>query len=337
MPEPETGRRPPVSREPGKPSEEILTACVRAATAAPSIHNSQPWLFRIGDGTVDVLADPGRRLEAIDPSGREMLISIGAAVFNLRLALHAQGWTPETRLFPEAAEPDRVARVLAGSYAQPDESLVELAAALPHRHTNRLPFTSAMVPAPVLRALAAAAESEGAVFHVADTVARNAILDLVRTADERLRARGVRRAELAGRSRPAPRRRNALPPVAPGSWDALEVLPVRDFGLALPQLHRPAEPFPSSPTIAVLSTGTDGPGAWVRSGQALQRVLLTATTRGIATTPMSHPLEIPALREVVAGAESGRRPQVILRLGYAPPTPPTPRRPLPEVLLPAAP
>src|SRR5215468_12778150 len=95
----------------GDLTEAELAGCVRAAIAAPSIHNSQPWHFRYRDGGVDVFADRTRRLEVIDPYGRDLMISIGAAIFNLRLAMHQLGWIPAVKLFPESTEPDLVAAV----------------------------------------------------------------------------------------------------------------------------------------------------------------------------------------------------------------------------------
>lgn len=337
MPDVETDAPPPDGQEAGGPTEATLANCVRAAIAAPSIHNSQPWLFRIGDGSIDVWADRRRRLEVIDPSGREMFISVGAAVFNLRLDMRRQGWLPMTKLFPEPAEPDLVARVAAGRLARPSDSLLALAAAIPRRHTNRRPFASAAIPASVFEELTAAARNEGAMLRAADAVGRNAILSLVRSAEQRLHDQGIYRAELAAWTRPEPTRRDGVPPQALGPWHALEALPLRDFGLTLPQLRRPVEPFEPYPTIVVISTEGDGVNQWVMSGQALQRVLLAATVRGLAATPMSQPLEIPALRELVTSPASGWWAQVILRLGYAPPTSPAPRRPVADVMFPAPP
>jgi hypothetical protein len=110
-------------------------------------------------------------------------------------------------------------------------------------------------------------------------------------------------------------------------------MPLRDFGLIQPQLHRRQEQFEPYPTILVLSTAGDAPDQWLRAGQALQRVLLVATGRGLAATPMSQPLEIPSLRELFAAGSTGRWAQVVLRVGYGKPTAATPRRPLGEVLL----
>jgi nitroreductase len=347
----------PGAQGPAALADAALTACVRAAIAAPSIHNSQPWRFGIRAGGVDVYADWDRRLDVVDPGGRELLISVGAAVLNLRLAMRRQGRVPVLRLPPgpdDAAvaghdavawavpgpagrrPPELVARVEPGPPAAPDSALDALADAIPRRHTNRRPFARAVIPAAVLEDLAAAARMERATLSVANPVGRNAILSLVRTADQRLRAQGVYRAELAEWTVPAHGRRDGVPPQAFGSWDAMEALPLRDFGLTEPQLHRVSERFEPYPTIVVLSTDGDTAEQWIRTGQALQRVLLTATVQGLAATPMSQPLEIPSLRALVTDPAAGRWAQVILRLGYAEPAQPTPRRHLDEVLLPAA-
>ena len=338
MSEPDVREEPTRTEQPGGLTEAGLSGCVEAAIAAPSIHNSQPWWFRIRDGGVDVFADWDRKLAVIDPSGRELLISMGAAVFNVRLAMRQQSRAPTLHLFPDPAERDLVARVVPGRRVPPDESVQRLAAAIPRRHTNRRPFARAVIPASVLDELIAAAAAEGATLAVAGAVARGAILSLVRTAEQRLRQLGVYRAELAEWTRAVHGRHDGVPPQAFGPWDALEALPLRDFGLTHPTLRRFSERFEPYPTIVVLSTDGDTADRWLQAGQAMQRVLLMATVRGLAATPMSQPLEIPALRELTTDTVTGRWAQVILRLGYAqPPTTQTPRRPLADVLLTGSP
>jgi nitroreductase len=314
-------------------TDTALTSCVEAAIAAPSIHNSQPWRFRIRDGGIDVYADWSRRLEVIDPSGRELLISVGAAVLNLRLAIHQQGRLPILRPFPEPDRPDLVARVTTGQPATPSAALRALAAAIPRRHTNRRPFARVVIAQSVLEELASAASGEGASLRVADAVSRGAILSLVRSAEQRLRAQHIYRAELTEWTAPAHGRRDGVPPQAFGPWAAMETLPLRDFGFTQPELRRGGERFEPYPTIVVLSTDGDTTDQWLRAGQALQRVLLTATVHDLAATPMSQPLEVPALRELITDTATNRHAQVILRLGYGQPTTPTPRRPVADVLL----
>ncbi|MGX6607367.1 Acg family FMN-binding oxidoreductase [Micromonosporaceae bacterium Da 78-11] len=312
--------------------QTFLAQCVQTAGLAPSLHNSQPWRFRIMGGGIDVLADPGRRLEALDPSGRELLISVGAALFTLRLAVRNQGWIPELTVFPDPGAPELVARVLPGRRAAPSSAVRALAAAVTQRHTNRWPFDEAVVPADAVEQLTEAAVHEGALLTVAGAVSRNLILGLGHTAERRLRADGGYRAELGRWTRPSPRRRDGIPPAAVGPWDALERLPLRDFGLAQSQPWRTTERFEDHPTIAVLATDGDRPEDWVRAGQALQRVLLVATCLGLATTPISQPVEIPAIRELLTDTHAGRWAQMIVRLGYGSPAAATPRRPLAEIL-----
>ena len=327
---PSTSNGPPAS---GRLSQAALLSCVRAAVAAPSLHNSQPWRFRVRMNGVDVYADRARQLEVIDPTGRELVISVGAAVFNLRVAIRQHGRVPVWRAWPDPDEADLVARVRPGPAAPRDPVVDALAGAIPRRHTNRRPFDRVVVPTAILEELADAAAVEGATLSIADAVARTAILSLVRTAEQRLRAQGRYRAELTDWTLPAHRRRDGIPPQAFGPWAALETLPLRDFGLTQPQLHRRDERFEPYPTILVLSTDGDTADQWVRAGQALQRTLLVATVHGLAATPMSQPLEIPALRELITDTGTGRWPQVIVRVGYGQPAAATPRRPLTEVLI----
>jgi nitroreductase len=210
--------------------------------------------------------------------------------------------------------------------------LVALAEAIPRRHTNRLPFAPTVVPTQILDQLAEAARSEGAMLRTADPAERRVVLHLLSAAAERLGARGIHRADSTVRAR-ASRRHTGLPRQALGLWEALEALPLRDIGLRQPELRELNDPDLPFPTIVILSTGRDSTSDWVASGQALQRVLLVATVHGLAATPMSQPLEDPELRAVLAGSGEARWAQLILRLGYAPPTVPASRRPLAEVLL----
>ncbi|HKS98812.1 MAG TPA: nitroreductase family protein [Rugosimonospora sp.] len=308
-----------------------LAECLRAATAAPSIHNSQPWRFRLGHG-IEVHADRTRLLPAIDPTGRELMISLGAAILNLRLAILDHGRLPLLRLLPEPTNPDLAARVTIGHPVRPDTTIQTLAAAIPRRHTNRHPFHNTPVPADVLDELHAAADVEGARLARTDPVGRDAILSLVRTADDWQRAEHRYRAELTTWTTTDHTRPDGIPATAFGPHDSLAALPLRDFGLTRPDAPRRTATFEPHPTIVLLSTFGDSPRQWLRAGQALQRVLLTATIRGLAATPMTQPLEYAELRNLLVDTRQGMAAQVILRLGYGPPAAGTPRRPLSEVL-----
>ncbi|BCJ50159.1 hypothetical protein Asp14428_16340 [Actinoplanes sp. NBRC 14428] len=314
----------------GALSRTVLAECVRTATAAPSLHNSQPWLFRVGENHVDVYADRTRQLPVLDPDGRELMISVGAALFTLRLAFRAAGCLPLLDLFPSRHDGDLVARVAAGRRAEPTPGVTSLAAAVERRHTNRYPFADTALPADAVERLIAAARLEGAALAVATPAGRDAVLGMSHAADRHLRARDGYADELARWTAPGRGRRDGVPVTALGPWDAREVLPVRDFHL--PRSAGGAR-FEPHPTLVVLTTRGDGPAEWVQAGQALQRVLLAATTLGLAATPVSQPVELPAARSRLSDPRTDTWAQMVLRLGYGRPVPGTPRRPLKDVMV----
>ncbi|MEU7906131.1 Acg family FMN-binding oxidoreductase [Actinoplanes sp. NPDC049118] len=321
-----------MSTIPVQPPRCVLLDCVRTATEAPSLHNSQPWRFRPRGAMVDVYADPGRRLRVLDPSGREQLISVGAAVFTLRLAIRRAGYRSDVNIFPEPAEPDLAARVTLAHAAAPSTAVRALAAAIGRRHTNRWPFAETPVAADILDALRAAARRERAVLAVAHPAGREAILRLARSADRWLRDRPGRREELA-RWTAGGTRHDGVPRWAAGLRDENDAIPTRDFAESSSEPRRSA-PFEPYPTILVLATAGDRWPDWIRAGQALQRVLLTATWKGLATTPISQPLEVPWARRMLLDPATGLSVQMVLRVGYGGKTDATRRRPIAEVLLP---
>jgi nitroreductase len=311
----------------------LLRECLLAAIAAPSIHNSQPWRFRVTPTGIDVYADRNRTLVVVDPAGRELFMSVGAAIFNLRVAMLALGRQPVMRLLPDGPHADLAARVTPGPFVHASKTAQALARAIPRRHTNRRPFADVLVPPWILAELVRAAGVEGAELAIADQTGRDALLGIIRTAEVRRRREPRYWLELAAWTFWRRGRRDGVPPAAFGPWSAAEAVPLRDFGLIHQARRRRVERFEPNPTLAMLSTSSDGPEAWLRSGQALERVLLTATVRGLAATPMTQPVEIGGLRKLLCGRDSGRIAQAIVRIGYGRPSSPSPRRPLDEVLV----
>jgi hypothetical protein len=336
MPMPErlvTRRRPAWWIGPDGEPGPVLRDCLYAAIAAPSAMNTQPWRFHPHRHGVDVYADRDRRLPVTDPSGRELALSAGAVLFNLRVAIRAHGRIPAQLLRPVAAEPDLMATLNPGPPVGVPRTVRALTWAIPRRRSNRWPFAPLEMPREVVNALTAAAEAEGAVLRVVTHQARRGMLELIRIAEEVWRDDPAYRHELRRWTRELPRRRDGVPAEAAGPQVAGGGVPLRDLGLVThPGPGRPEETFERSPTIAVLYA-QDTPQQWLRAGQALQRVLLTATVYGVACTLLTQPLEIPQLRGMVADPYTGRPAQAIIRLGYARrAAAPSPRRPLAEFL-----
>ncbi|MDT7552668.1 MAG: hypothetical protein QOI16_1204, partial [Pseudonocardiales bacterium] len=126
-------------------SDEAVMTALRLAVRAPSVHNCQPWRWLVGPGTLHLYADGSRQVPATDPHGRDLLISCGAALNHLLLALMSLGWDARVRRMPNPARPGHLATVEPfphnASSAQDD-----LVAAIPRRRTDRRRFSSWPVP-----------------------------------------------------------------------------------------------------------------------------------------------------------------------------------------------
>jgi hypothetical protein len=185
------------------------------------------------------------------------------------------------------------------------------------------------VPAATLDRLRDAARHEGAVLATARPAGRDVILRLAAPADRLLHAPPGYRADLAHWTTDT--RHDGVPIWAAGPWDALETVPIRDFAelSGEPRRHEQFEPYP---IILVLATHGDDRVAWVRAGQALQRVLLTATWHGVAATPIGQPVEVPEIRRRLLDPAAGLSVQIVLRVGYGRHARRTPRRPVSDVL-----
>jgi hypothetical protein len=311
-------------------------ALVAAARAAPSIHNSQPWWFVPTPRTMEVHADPARGLRVIDPAARALVISCGAAVLNLRVALAYLGRRPRTRWLPRPAVASHLATVrVVGPYRTLAMDR-ELYGALQRRRSSRRPMTTRPVPIALLDELARAAHLEGAALHVLTGDAADALIAIARAADAAQRGERGYRDELAAWATADPDRRDGVPATAFGAWPGPGQVPQRDFTLGGVVVARQVEAFEAAPTLAVVSTRADTVVEWLRAGTALQRLLLVATTHRLRAGFLTQPLEMPAFRdEVRALIGAHHLPQVVLRLGYGPTPPASPRRPVDETLTPA--
>ncbi|MGW8375201.1 hypothetical protein [Streptomyces sp. ODS28] len=315
-----------------------LERLISAAVAAPSIHNTQPWRYRLDPDTLTLLvrAEPERGLRHTDPAGRALLLSVGASVLNLRVAIAHFGWRPVVRLLPEPADPSLLATVrLAGAPRTGTLLRADLYDAIWRRHSSRFPFSGRPLPAPVRDELEEAALSEGALLEFPERRERQRLLGLTAEAERRNREDADRRDESRGWIHTPAHGGVGLAPVSLGPQDARGRLPLRDFGA-----HRPAAPLPSQaferdPVLALLSTAHDRRADWLRAGQALQNVLLVATAHRLRSSLLHQALEWADLRWALAGAVTpvpGRYAQMLLRLGEGPQGPASPRLRPGEVL-----
>lgn len=307
------------------------------AGRAPSLHNSQPWRFRIAPHTIELHADPDRTLPVADPDGREQRMACGAALLNLRLALHGHRIRPIVTLLPDRDHPDLIAIIRHGGTKEPTPEQTQLLRAVPAWRTNRHPFNAEVVAPPEQHALRRAALDEGAWLHIVhDREQRTALRTIVRRAHHLQTADPTFRTELAAWTKPSAERHDGVPEGAAGPLpEPQDAWVMRDFTGGTGRRRVPGKDFEDEPLIAVLTSHLSGRMAEVQVGQALQRVLLTATANGLATSLLSQVVEVPETREELRSLIGGTRPpQAVLRIGHGWPVVATPRRAPGDLLMP---
>jgi hypothetical protein len=323
---------------------------IATATRAPSVHNTQPWRFRVSRSAVELYCDPRRKLRA-DPAGREMLISCGAALFGLRLAVRSLGYEPVVELLPD---PDRLrllARVRLGAAKPMTGTEREMLRALPHRHTHRGRFGPEPLPAGLLPGLQHDALAERATLVLVEPgLAHERLASIARAVHRRLKLEPLAGPDIRRWSRdPASQARDGVPAYAfpatgppasavPGSAFPAPGrrrpgrLPQRDFDLGRGFGRQEAGGPPPAAT-AVLVTSGDTRTDWLRAGQALHRLLAHAASRWVFASLDTQLLEIPLIRALIRErlALPGA-PQMLLQFGVVDTTHPTGRRPPGELI-----
>ncbi len=316
---------------------ERLAYLLRYAVQAPSNHNSQPWLFELSDDAVELRADRTRALPVVDHDDRELLISCGAALLTLRIAIRHYGFEDEIELLPDESDPDLLARIRLGKPHRPTEEEKLLFWAIAKRRTNRNVFEHRDVPKDLLAELERAASSEGARLRVLEhDEQRHELADLVAEGDRRQFADPRFRRELASwihgsRSRA----HDGMPTHAlelPAALAPFAPLVVRTFDVGKGAAAHDRKIADGSPVLAVLGTEGDTPRDWLAAGQALGRVLLRAAQDEVSASFLNQPIEVAELRAAVGRLAKVGVPQIVLRLGYGPGARPTPRRPLTDVV-----
>jgi nitroreductase len=313
---------------------------IGAAVRAPSSHNTQPWIFAVRPNAIDLYADRTRALAVNDPDDRELTISCGAALLNLRVALATAGRAITVDILAGASgDEDHLATVHlvdgevdGEDVARADATLAALADEIPRRRTHRRGFDDTPIPEQVIASLSDAVAIEGASLHrmVGDDLAELGALvaegDRIQFADRRWRR------ELACWMHP---RRNG-----DGLTVALAALPVARlvvsaFNLGSSTAARDGELVATSPLTIVVATDGDTTRHWLRAGQALQRLLLTASRLGLQASYMNQPCQVAELRPRLQALVPTRDfSQLILRLGRpAGASDPSPRRPIPDVMV----
>lgn len=301
-------------------AEAVLAVAVRA----PSIHNTQPWAWRLDSAGLTLLADRSRQLAVADPDGHSLMISCGAALHLAEVALRADGWQIETRLLPDPSDPDELALCRLLGRGEPDERSAAEAQAALDRRSDRRPFAVHDLPGDVLEALRAAGS---------DSAAR---VDFPRGTDQRVDlAVAVSWADRVERDDQAYQEEmnrwvhdpevhamvDGVPveafPHVPADQPRHTDVPLRDFEVGVTGRQLIARDVDEQPLIAVIFTDADRPVDHLRSGQAMMRLMIEAQLRGVSTCVLSQAVDFAAFRTRVQGLMGWIGfPQIMLRLGY---------------------
>lgn len=313
-----------------------LEHAMQQAVRAPSVHNTQPWRFAVRGSALEILADWTRQLSVLDPDGRELLISCGAALHTARVALAGTGHDSVIERFPDPTRSDLLARVTLRPATEESRALSDLAPHITRRTTNRRRFGTEPVPDEVVQRLVDVVSSHSAsLLPITRDADRQAIARLSRLADQRQVLDPAYRAELRAWTTDDPHRHDGVyamtvPHVAAGTPDTL---PIRDFdthGHGYLPVDSGAD---AEGCLLVLGTLSDDATAWLCTGEALQHALLEITRHECVASPLTQIVEDDRTRaELRDLLVPSMYPHILLRVGRAAPTPGSLRRPLSSVV-----
>jgi nitroreductase len=314
------------------PDSETIRTALAMAVRAPSVHNTQPWLWRVAENSIHLHSNPSLQLPSTDPDSRDLTISCGIALNHCVVAFAALGWLAKVHRFPNPADSSHLAAIELEPYPATEVD-VALAAAILRRRTDRRRYGAQQVSAADISLMGARAARAGVMLRNVESLTR--LSDLVSEAAHRHANSFAYLSELSTWSgRYASQA--GVPARSTTPLDPATVIPRRAF--AGPALSEPPSPADDNAVVLALGTRDDDAVARLRAGEATGAVLLTATALGLATCPITEPLEIKEIRDEVGADVFGASgyPQMLLRIGWAPPDaeplPATPRRPLSDVV-----
>jgi nitroreductase len=314
---------------------QALFAAATTAGHAPSIHNTQPWRWRLTSNELSLYLDHSRAAEVTDPDSRLAVLSCGAALHHAQVSLAADGWHTVLARMPDPAHPDHLARLRLDRRIPVSFEARRHRQTIGLRHTDRRPTAGTPTDADDLNAIVGVVASAGAGLHI---LRPDQVLELASAADQAQRAENADVAWQAevdywtGGTRP---RGSGIPDAAVPDRATQTTVPARDFGhhgdLPVSAAHENAA------TFAILYGPDDGQVDWLRAGEALSAAWLTATELGLSVLPLSATIEVAVTRERIRHLLAGLgHPHLVLRLTVGDPAgtaaPHTPRLPADQVI-----
>ena len=306
---------------------------VELACHAPSLYNSQPWKWVAHGSRLELFAVPDPQVQSTDRSGRELLLSCGAVLDHLRVAIAAASWYTTVRRFPDADDPHHLATCdFERSAVEPAHR--QRAEAILRRRTDRLPFAAPPDWQATEAVLRSAAGQSDVTLDVIPDDGRRQLAEASRLTEDIRRHDPTYQSELRWWTSPFEFDQglpssSRLSESEAARVDIARAFPTTGYGRRRPQVESDRS------KVVVLSTRGDTSDEVLRCGEALSAVLLECTLAGLATCTLTHMIEVAPARELIRGLiRRNRRPQLLIRVGtpVGQQPPATPRRPLGEVL-----
>ncbi|WP_039891097.1 Acg family FMN-binding oxidoreductase [Mycobacterium xenopi] len=314
---------------------ESIRDAVMLACRAPSLHNSQPWHWIADSGRLHLFLERRLMVQVTDRSGRELIISCGAVLDHLRVAMAAAGWDTKVSRFPDSDRPDHLATLDFSPLASISDADRKRAGAILRRRTDRLPFDAPRQFEAIEQQLHKAVD-DAVILAVIPEDARDQLAEASRLTEAIRRNDPSYQSELNWWTTPFDLDHGVPPSARVSASEAGRVDVARAFPATGYEDRRPEIDVDHS-KILVLSTHDDTPSEFLRCGEALSAVLLDCTIAGLATCTLTHMTEVTPARELIQRL-SGQPglPQLLIRVGSVPAAerqvPATPRRPLSDVL-----
>lgn len=319
---------------------EKIWFILRYAILAPSIHNTQPWRFEVYDDCLKMFVDRSKTLLQADPYNRQLIISCGAALMNLRVAAAYFNFPIEIDVRPHQIDSDEMAMLRPSSNSPINSFLSQLFPAIMSRVTNRHAYAPVYISRALQAQLIAAAQEEGAnLVFIETTALRQQIAELIIAGDLCQFHDPNFRQELANWMRDT-HSQDGIPSYALGIQNDIAAnasimqLALRMLDISKDMAHIHQELLQSSPVLACLVTASEDIYSWLAVGQALQRVLLLAADSGFNASFLNQAIEIEELRLRLAktlGLQAPAFPQMLLRLGMGATHEHTPRKSVKDV------
>ena len=313
----------------------LMRELVRQATLAPSSHNTQCWRFELEEKSLSILPDLDRRCPVVDPDDHHLFVSLGCATENLAQAALAHGLMAHVAFNADGLE------VAIG--LEPTKALASpLYEAITQRQSTRADYDGQPLSSEDLHLLERAGTGEGVdVLILTAKESMEGVLEHVIEGNTAQMNDPAFIKELKDWIRfsksEAVRKGDGLFTGSSGNPSVPRWLgsPLFDlFFTVKNETDKYASHVRSSAGIAVFSSQPNDAAQWIEVGRCYERFALQAAALGIRNAHLNQPVELETLRPQFARflGLGDRRPDLVVRFGRGPTTPPSLRRPVQAVL-----